>query len=260
MSKIVTIPLLALLLLPALPASAQSDRKFDRGLEEKLEMILERLERLEQHAKRADRGPERRHEERRHDERRGNVRRGEQGRRTEQGHRNGQGHRNDFRFGGPRDLRAAQMGPQALGKLPEIMKAAMQGDPRAQKMLAMLHKKIGGVLKASKNSTMKTKNVDIRRHKVMAVEVDRRRVEVELAHRDLKRREMALKQGEQKRYKVIVTDGEKKPAQKKARRAKKATGSSIERSDIDRMRELTKKSRQLQEEIRRLRAELAQQK
>ena len=98
--------------------------------------------------------------------------------------------------------------------------------------------------------------LDTRRGKLRAVEVDRKRVEVELAHRDLKRREMALKQAEhQKRYKVLVVDGEAKRTQTKTRRAKKPT-----ENDVERMRELTKKSRQLQEEIRRLRAQLAQQK
>jgi len=129
-------------------------------------------------------------------------------------------------------------------------------------MLGKLHKKIGAVLKASKGSTMKTENVDIRRRKVMAVEVDRRRVELEIAHRDLKRREMALKKGKQQRYEIVIATDAPKNAQKKKmkiRRARKATPAT-KGTDIQRMQELTKKARRLQDEIRRLRAELAEQK
>jgi len=135
----------------------------------------------------------------------------------------------------------------------------MKGDARAQSMLAKLHKKIGGVLKASKKSKAKFENVDVRRRKVTALDVDRRRVELELAHRDLKRLGLALKQGKQKRAKLVVTDEAPKHAKSKSAKSmrnRKATSGS----DLQRMQELTKKSRQLQKEIRRLRAELAEQK
>jgi hypothetical protein len=278
MAKLVTLSLLGLLLIPALPASAQSDR----GLEGKLDLILRRLERLEQHAKQSDRGMDRRDDRRddgQHDRRRGpdDRRRGPDDRRQDD--RRGDGDRSFGPRGpqhGPAGKRQngmsqngkAPFGPHMIGRLPDVMRAAMQGDARAQAMLGKLHKKIGAVLKASKKSTgnrqnRKTQNVDVRRHKVMAVELDRRRVELELAQRDLKRRVMAQKKGKQKRYKAVLTDDAHKRAPKAApkaaskskRRVKKSAG-----SDIDRMRELTKKSRQLQEEIRRLRAELAEQK
>lgn len=179
-----------------------------------------------------------------------------------------------------------QMGQQQpFGKLPQIIQAARKGDPRATQMLNRVRKAIDDALRAGHGPKGKpgharrekspppptkatsfrfAKDADIRIHggklrlakqtgdvnvidavgfvnaqAVKKAEIARRKAEVRKAHADMVRREKMAK-----------------AHYEKLERKAKAGRKKAQKDDYARVEKLVAESKRLQEEIRRLRAEL----
>ena len=122
-----------------------------------------------------------------------------------------------------------------MGGVKDLIMATRKGDPIARKRLAELHKLIGKELKSSgkKQKSMKGKKIGGKKIDAVSKDLDREAQEV--------RRRMAVVEVERARQ-----------AQMEQKRREREVA-------IDRMKQLTAKSRALQAEIQRLRAELAEQ-
>jgi hypothetical protein len=163
------------------------------------------------------------------------------------------------------------MGNQPFGKLPEIIQAARRGDPRATQMLTRVRKAIDDALgkhpdraRRAKSPTppiqtgfrlvkptAKLKVVELdaagnvhfgNAQAVKKAEIARRKAEVHKAHADMVRREKIAK-----------------AHYKKLERTAKAKRKAHPKDEYARVKKLIAESERLQEEIRRLRAELGAQ-
>lgn len=291
MLRIATLALLAI----SVPTYAQARRGGPGNLEQKLDQILKRLDRLEQHVanenKRAPKhdGADRRNDFRRfrlefegdRDVRRHDPRRDyRRNRRTDRAPRRGGGDR------GPGDMR------HPMGKFPQIIAAARQGDPRAKQMLMRMRAAIDAALgkpairgkmapqpPASRARRGKppakaagfrlvnpvgkaqgqpgTPGLRVRfanAEQVKMAELHRAKLEVKKAHADIMRREKAAKAAAQKQAYTdrVVMEKKAKSFYKKAKKQKKASD-----DDFARMKKLMAESKRLQQEIQKLRKELA---
>jgi len=170
-----------------------------------------------------------------------------------------------------------QMGQQPFGKLPEIIQAARRGDPRATQMLTRVRKAIDDALRSAHGPkgmpanarrakspappittgfrlvkpTAKLKVVELdaagnvhfgKAQAVKKAEIARRKAEVHKAHADMVRREKMAK-----------------AHYKKLERTAKANRKKQPKDEYARVKKLIAESERLQEEIRRLRAELGAQ-
>jgi len=172
---------------------------------------------------------------------------------------------------------------QPFGKLPQIIQAARKGDPRATQMLTRVRKAIDDALRSGHGPKGKparraksaappiqtgfqlakpTATLDVvklgaagtlYRSNVQAVkkaEIARRKAEVHKAHADMVRREKMA------RAHQIELNKKAKAHYKKLERGEKAMRKKLPKDEYARVKKLIAESERLQEEIRRLRAEL----
>jgi hypothetical protein len=164
------------------------------------------------------------------------------------------------------------MGNQPFGKLPQIIQAARRGDPRATQMLNRLRKVIDDALRSGHGPKGKPArrgmgppppakaagfrlvkptakldvvelgaagNLYIDTQSAKKAEIARRKAEVKKAHADMIKREKKAK-----------------AHYEKLQRGQKAMRKNLQKDEYARIKKLMAESERLQEEIRRLRAEL----